>query len=116
MSSDKTKDFNEYLLENVQAAREETRDFKQDINKRMDELGKRMDGLEKRMDRIETRMDKLEDKIDRLSDKLDSSLKEIRELVAQSQKDIRSTTQHSQILTSTIVSIVIVVIFSMLNH
>lgn len=68
------------------------------------------------MDRIETRMDKLEDKIDKLSDKLDASMKEIRELVAQSQKDIRSSERHSQILTSTIVSIVIVMIFYILNH
>ena len=51
MHAEKTKDFSEYLLENVQAAREETREFKKDINKRMDDLNKRMD-------RIETRMDK----------------------------------------------------------
>ena len=109
MSEEKTKNFNEYLLENVQAAREETREFKNDINKRMD-------GLEKRMDRIENRMDKLEDKIDKLSDKLDTSMKEIRQLVAESQKEIHSSTRHSQVLTSTIVSIVIVVLYSILNH
>lgn len=126
MSNEKTKDFNEYLLENVQAAREETREFKKDINKRMDGLEKRMDELDKRMDRIETRMDKLEDKVEttrrelnqrmnRLEEKLDSSLKEIRDLVAESRKDIRSTTQHSQILTSTIVSVVVVVLFTLLR-
>lgn len=98
----KTKDFNEYLLENVQAAREEIREF--------------MDNLDKRMDRIERRMDKLDEKIDKLAEKLDSSMKKIRDLVMASQKDIRSSEQHSQILTSTIVSIVIVVLYSILNH
>ncbi|MBE8953600.1 MAG: hypothetical protein SR1Q7_10735 [Quinella sp. 1Q7] len=109
MSDTKTKDFNEYLMESVQAARNETRETKQDLGKRMDELGKRMD-------RIESRMDKLEDKIDKLSDKLDASMKEMRDLVAQSQKDIRSTTQHSQILTMTVISIVVVVISTFLTH
>ncbi len=94
MAEDKVKNFNEYLLENVQAVRDETRQFKQDIGKRMD---------------------KLEDKLDKLSDKLDTSLKEIRQLVAESQKDIRSTERHSQILTSTIVSIVVVVLFALLK-
>lgn len=102
MADVKTKDFNEYLLENIQAAREETREFKNDINKRMN--------------RIELRVDKLDDKIDKLSEKLDSSMKEIRDLVAASQKDIRSSERHSQILTSTIISIVIVVLYSILNH
>ena len=109
MTEPKTKDFNEYLLENVQAAREETREFKNDINKRMD-------GIEKRMDRIENRMDKLEDKIDKLSDKLDTSMKEIRELVTSSQKEMNSSMRHSQILTSTIVSLVIVIIASFIIH
>ncbi len=45
MADGKTKDFDEYLLENVQAARQKMRDFKIDINKRMD-------GIEKRMDRL----------------------------------------------------------------
>ena len=130
VAEDNVKNFNEYLLENVQAVRDETRQFKQDISKRMD-------GLDKRMDRLETRMDKLEDKLDKLSDKLDTSLKEmnskldtslkemnskldtslkeIRQLVAESQKDIRSTERHSQILTSTIVSIVVVVLFTLLK-
>ena len=108
MAETKIKDFNEYLLENIQATRDEVRESKNDLNKRMDELGKRMD-------RIETRMDKLEDKIDKLSDKLDSSMKELRELVAASQKEIHATTRHSQILTSTIVSIVVVVLFALLK-
>ena len=51
-----------------------------------------------------------------MNNKLDSSLKEIRDLVAASQKDIRSSERHGQILTSTIVSIVIVVLYSILNH
>ena len=109
MSNEQTKNFNEYLLENVQASREETREFKNDLNKRMDELGKRMD-------RIELRMDKLEDKFDKLSEKLDSSMKEIRELVAQSQKDIRSTTQYSQILIPAIVSTIVFVIISFIKR
>ena len=102
MPTEKTKDFSEYLLENVQTAREETREFKKDLGQRMD--------------RIEQRMDKLDEKIDNLAEKLDSSMKEIRDLVAASQKDIRNSERHSQILTSTIVSIVIVVIFSMLTR
>ena len=145
MADVKVKDFNEYLLENVKAAREETREFKNDIGKRMDglesrlevtrqDLDKRMDGLEKRMDRLENRMDKLEDKIettrrelnqrmdkldariDKFEEKLDSSMKEIRDLVAASQKDIRSSERHSQILISTIVSLVVVVLCSILLH
>lgn len=127
MADVKTKDFNEYLLENIQAAREETREFKNDINKRMDRIELRMDKLEnkidvtrqelnQRMDKMESRMDKMDEKIDKLAEKLDSSMKEIRDLVAASQKDIRSSERHSQILTSTIVSIVIVVLYSILNH
>lgn len=110
------KNFNESLMEQIKIVRDENRETKRDLNKRMDELGKRMDGIDKRMDRIETRMDKLENKIDKLSDKLDSSLKEIRDLVVESQKDIRNSERHSQILTSTIVSIVVVVLLSFLNH
>lgn len=109
MAEDKVKNFNEYLLENVQAVRDETRQFKQDI-------GKRMDGLEKRMDRIETRMDKLEDKLDKLSDKLDTSLKEIRQLVAESQKDIRNPKRHNDMLTSVVVSAIVTSICCLLIH
>ena len=89
-------------MENVQAARDETREFKKDINKRIDI--------------IETRMDKLEDKFDKLSDKLDSSMKEIRDLVTSSQKEINSSMRHSQVLTATVISIVVVVIASFLIH
>ena len=120
MAEDKVKNFNEYLLENVQAVRDETRQFKQDISKRMD-------GLEKRMDRLETRMDKLEDKLDKLSDKLDTSLKEmnskldtslkeIRQLVAESQKDIRHLERHNDILTSAVVSAIVTSICCLLIH
>ena len=46
----------------------------------------------------------------------EDSMKEIRGLVTQSQTDIRSSERHSQILTSTIVSIVVVILLSFLNH
>lgn len=120
MADTKTKDFNEYLLENVKAVREETRDFKNDLTKRMD-------GLEKHMDRIENRMDKLDEKIDKLSEKLDtsmkemrteinSSLKEIRELVASSQKDIHALERYNSFLTSALVSAFVTTILCVLLH
>lgn len=95
MAEDKVKNFNEYLLENVQAVRDETRQFKQDIGKRMD---------------------KLEDKLDKLSDKLDTSLKEIRQLVAESQKDIRNPKRHNDMLTSAVVSAIVTSICCLLIH
>ena len=123
VAEDNVKNFNEYLLENVQAVRDETRQFKQDISKRMDGLDKRMDKLEDKLDKLSDKLDtslkemnsKLDTSLKEMNSKLDTSLKEIRQLVAESQKDIRSTERHSQILTSTIVSIVVVVLFTLLK-
>ncbi|MBR4384288.1 MAG: hypothetical protein IKP64_12105, partial [Selenomonadaceae bacterium] len=59
--------------------------------------------------------DKLDTSMKEMNAKLDASMKEIRQLVAESQKGIRSTEQHSQMLTMTIISIVVVVFFSLLK-
>ncbi len=77
------KDFNEYIAENLRDTREEVREFKLDINKRMD-------GMERRMDRFE--------------DKMESLRTEIRAATDTSQKEISASSRHSQVLTGTMVA------------
>ena len=138
----KTIDFNEYVMENIKALREENREFKRDINKRMDGLDKRMDGIERRMDRLDDGLRETNKKIDALNENfrttvddirkendrkidalnenfrttIDEIRKENRLLAETSQKEMRDSLRHSQILTSSVVSLVVVVLFTLLTH
>ena len=88
------KTYSELVLEQLKDLRAELREQKREINDRLD----RMD---RRIDRIEFQLDSLEKKFDYKLDKFDEK--------------ISNSTKHNQILTGTIISIVLVVLFTILK-
>ena len=108
----------------------EQREMKKDLNSRMDRIENRMDRLEHRMDRLEEKFEnirgdikdidkkfdvKFESLRSEMNDKFELLRQEIKEMNDNSKKEISSATRHSQILTSSIVAVVIAVIYSVVK-
>ena len=97
----------------------EQREMKKDLNSRMDRIENRMDRLEHRMDKLEEKFENVRGDIKDIDKKFDSKFEllrqEIKEMNDNSKKEISSATRHSQILTGTVLSIAVAVIYSVLK-
>ena len=86
------------------------------------DLGKRMDRIENRMDKLETRMEKLDEKIDNTRkelstrmDKQDAKIEKLSDKIDELRNDIRSSSNHGNIMTASVVSIALAVIYAVLK-
>lgn len=102
MSEDKSFNYAELILNEIRELKAEVRDMRSELRETRRELNQRMDKLELRQDRLDA--------------KLEETRRELKTAIDASQKEIHSSTRHSQTLTATIVSIVVVVIYSVLTH
>ena len=68
------------------------------------DLAKRMDRLETRLDRLEARLDKCDERIDKLADKIDAL-----------RTEIKTASNHGNIMTASVVGIALAVIYSVLK-
>jgi len=80
-------------------------DLRSEVRETRKELNARMDRLENRMDRLETRMDKIENKIETMRQELNQNINELR-------KDIQTSSNHGNIMTASVVSIALGVLYS----
>ena len=79
-----------------------------DLGKRMDRLETRQDRLEEKLDitrrELNARMDKQDEKIEKLADKIDAL-----------RNDMKSSSNHGNIMTATVVGIALGVLYSILK-
>lgn len=68
------------------------------------DLSKRMERLETRLDRLENRLDKHEERLERLADKIDAL-----------RTDIKTASNHGNIMTASVVGIALAVIYAVLK-
>ena len=87
----------------------------QEMGKRFDQIDKRMDQLDKRMDKIENRMDKIENKIEKLDEKIENVRQEINSNINELRKDIQTSSNHGNIMTASVVSIALGVLYSIFS-
>ena len=108
----------------------EQREMKKELNSRMDRIENRMDRIENRMDKLEEKFENIRGDIKDIDRKFDSKFdnlrsemnekfellrQEIKEMNYNSKKESTSATRHSQILTSSIVAVVVAVIYSVVK-
>lgn len=68
------------------------------------DLSKRMERLETRLDRLEMRLDKHDERIEKLADKIDAL-----------RTDIKTASNHGNIMTASVVGIALAVIYAVLK-
>lgn len=86
------------------------------------DLGKRMDRIETRMDKLESRIEKLEEKLtftskdlnDRMNQQ-DAKIEKLSDKIDALRNDIRSSSNHGNIMTASVVSIALAVIYAVLK-
>ena len=110
---EKTFSYGELILNELREMKSEIRELRRELTQRMDRIEARQDKLDTKID--ETRKE-LTQRMDKLDTKFDETRKELKTAVDDSQKEIHSSARHGQILTATVVSIVVVVIYSVLSH
>ena len=113
MNEEKTFNYGELILN-------EMRELRRELTQRMDRIESRQDKLDAKIDdtrkELNAKIDDTRKEINDIRKELNNTRKELSDKIDGSKKEMNSQTRHSQTLTATIVSIVVVVIYSVLTH